>query len=240
MPATRKNHRNNSLKARRRGTRKPAMATAITFALTAAALSNVAITSDARAYTNDKNWPCVQARVANLSPGQMWPGTTLLEDQSTWQKNKDVAALVAQILPRRVPLEETDQIIADFAKKHEDDNLNELLKLTFHGVLYEINSIRSEIITGLTRFMTRQKSLVERITENRHKASAYEKKDEDGTLTTAEDRELVKIEQALEWDQRIHEEREQSLEFVCESPVLLEQRLYAITKQLIKHSKESS
>ncbi len=205
-----------------------------------AAIAQAGLAPTAKAYTNDKNWPCVQAKVAKLSPGQMWPGTTLPEDESAWQKNKDVAALVAAILPRRVPLEETDKIIAEFAQKHQGEELTGLMKQGFIGLLYEINSIRSEIITGLTRFMTRQQSLVKRITDNRHKASAYEKKDTDGTLTTEEDRELVKIEQALEWDQRIHEEREQSLEFVCESPVLLEQRLYAITKQMIKHSKPQS
>lgn len=223
----------------RRDRKWPARVSIIVFSI-AATIGQTAFTSPAQAYSEDKNWPCAQAKVSKLSPGQMWPGTTVPENPTAWQENKEVADLVQNILPRRVPLEETETLIADFAKKHDGGNLNELLKMTFNGMLYEINNIRAEIITGITRFSSRQKGLVDRITDNRHKAAAFEKKDVDGTLTTQEDQQLRKLEQALEWDQRIHEEREQSLEFVCESPVLLEQRLYAITRQLIKHSKESS
>lgn len=192
----------------------------------------------AHAYSEDKDWPCIQAKVKKLSAGQMWPGMKTAPDDISWKDDKKVVAMVETLLPRRVSLKETESIIDEFASKYDGENKDIALEKIYLGLLSEINSIRADIISGIRRFSHRQKDLVKRITDTRHKVSAYEKKDTDGTLTTEEDREFAKLEQALEWDQRIHEEREQSLEFVCEAPVLLDQRLFAIARQLKKHIQE--
>ncbi len=42
-------------------------------------------------------------------------------------------------------------------------------------------------------------------------------------------------EEALDWDQRILTERQQSLTYVCETPVLLEQRAFALGRALSAH-----
>ena len=36
----------------------------------------------------------------------------------------------------------------------------------------------------------------------------------------------------MDWDERIHTDRQRSLTYVCETPVLLEKRLYAIAQLL--------
>ncbi|GJM02248.1 MAG: hypothetical protein DHS20C08_07490 [Rhodomicrobium sp.] len=204
--------------------------------LITSALLALLISSPAHAYKEDKNWPCIQAKVEKLSAGQMWPNLTTKADDQSWRDDKTITALVEQLLPRRTTLEETEKIIKEFAEKHKGPNLNIALEKTYLGLLTEINTIRAEIISGIGRFSNRQKVLVKRITESRHKITDYEKKDIAGTLTKEEDSQLVKLEQALEWDQRIHEEREQSLEFVCEAPVLLEQRLFTLARQLQKYT----
>lgn len=188
----------------------------------------------ATAYSNDKNWPCVQAKVQKLSAGQMWRGDPLKETDLSWRENKDVKDLVTKIMPRRVPLSETEKIISDFAAKHKN-NLKTQLEQSFLALLAETNKVRSEIIGGIGKFSKRQKTFSKRIVENRRKIAELEKKDIAGTLTKEEDKQLAKIEQQADWDIRIHEEREKSLEYVCESPVILEQRLFAISQQLKKH-----
>ena len=40
------------------------------------------------------------------------------------------------------------------------------------------------------------------------------------------------LEVQLDWDERIYADRQQSLTYVCETPVLLERRLYAIAQLL--------
>ena len=44
---------------------------------------------------------------------------------------------------------------------------------------------------------------------------------------------MLKVEEKLLWDTRIFDEREQSLTYVCESPVLLEQRLFALAREIM-------
>ena len=39
----------------------------------------------------------------------------------------------------------------------------------------------------------------------------------------------------LQWDRRIYRERDQSLTYVCEVPVLLEQRLFALARHIQSH-----
>ncbi len=43
------------------------------------------------------------------------------------------------------------------------------------------------------------------------------------------------LEKQLLWDTRIFDEREQSLRYVCEAPVLLEQRLFALARAIMAH-----
>ena len=205
--------------------------------VTLSALIVMSSTSQAIAYSKDKNWPCIQGKVEALSSGQMWRISPLDESDTSWKDNKDVKDLAEAILPRRTPLTETEKKITIFATRHPE-NLNLLLEQVFLALLSETNKIRHEIILGIGRFSQRQKDLATRITDNRHKLKTYEEKDKNNTLTKAEDKEMVQIEQAIEWDLRIHEERETSLQYVCEAPVLSEQRLFALTKQLQTHLKK--
>lgn len=191
------------------------------------------LSAPASAYDNDEGWPCVQRKVAKLSAGQMWAELNADEKDLSWQSNKNALDLVKKIIPRRVPLTETTVIIEDFANKHKE-NLKTELKQTFLALLNETNNIRAEIISGIGKFAKRQVQLSERIVSNRRKISEYEAKDEAGTLTKEEDQEFAKLEQQVEWDTRIREEREKSLEYVCEAPVILEQRLFALSHQLKK------
>lgn len=193
--------------------------------------------SPAGAYKEDKNWPCVQAKMKKITAGTMWPGFGTNEDDTSWQSNKLVKELAERILPRRVELKETDEIIAKFVADNASEK-DKLIELTFVALIQQTNATRSDIIGGIGRYANRQQQLAERIKENRRKVDEFDKKDKDGTLTKEEDKEFAKIEQQLEWDIRIHEEREQSLDHVCEAPVIISQRLYELSKQLQKyHSK---
>jgi hypothetical protein len=43
------------------------------------------------------------------------------------------------------------------------------------------------------------------------------------------------LEQKLQWDTRIYDDRNQALTYVCDSPVLLEQRVYALSQEISRH-----
>lgn len=60
--------------------------------------------------------------------------------------------------------------------------------------------------------------------------SALRAKDGSSEAERAKAREL---DERLLWDIRVFDEREQSLSYVCESPVLLERRLFALARQIM-------
>ena len=43
------------------------------------------------------------------------------------------------------------------------------------------------------------------------------------------------LEQQRLWDIRIYEDRERSLTYICEQPVLLEQRVFALAREIMNH-----
>ena len=56
---------------------------------------------------------------------------------------------------------------------------------------------------------------------------------EDGTAEQQTRR--AELEEQILWDSRIYDERERSLTYICEQPVLLEQRIFALAREIMNH-----
>jgi len=50
--------------------------------------------------------------------------------------------------------------------------------------------------------------------------------------TPAEQTRATELEEQLKWQVRIHEDRENSLGYICETPVILEQRAFSIGRDI--------
>jgi hypothetical protein len=174
----------------------------------------------------DPDWPCVQRKVSTLSYGQMWAGPPLEEALKTWSDDKEVADLVPALIARRTPMEEAKARIEAFAK-NAGDQKNAKLTLLFAGVFDQINAQRSHIVGGIERYAQKQRSLAEKIKQESLKI-AEEQKD----MASQNTPEAQQQQQALEWDTRIYDERAQSLTYVCESPVILEQRVFDLGREI--------
>ena len=64
----------------------------------------------------------------------------------------------------------------------------------------------------------------------------WERRRGDAALAAADpqDRDRIdELEEQIDWDERVYRDRERSLTYVCESPVLIEKRLYAIAQMLL-------
>ncbi|MCV5342655.1 hypothetical protein OFC87_37580, partial [Escherichia coli] len=59
----------------------------------------------------DPDWPCVQRKVASLSPGQFWTGPDLGAAASEWGNDNEAAALAQKIASRRTDLQEVDGLL---------------------------------------------------------------------------------------------------------------------------------
>ena len=142
-----------------------------------------------------------------------------------------MANLVETLSSRRLPIEEAQTRIDRFAEGLAEDKQTKLTQL-FTGLLYHTNSERSEIMAGIEKFARRQIALSEKIKEMAAESNKLQSKSEP---SQAELRRAQELDQQLLWDTRVFDEREQSLTYVCEVPVLLEQRLFALARQLSYH-----
>jgi hypothetical protein len=93
-----------------------------------------------------------------------------------------------------------------------------------------INQDRGSILNGIGRYARRQKSLAEKIETQ---SAELDTLPVNGTPEQKARRD--ELDEMQTWDTRIFQERERSLRYVCELPVLLEQRAYAIGKEIAGH-----
>ncbi|MEM6974410.1 MAG: hypothetical protein AAF577_16595 [Pseudomonadota bacterium] len=176
---------------------------------------------------NDPDWPCQQRKVRQLSWGQMWTGPALPDSARAWRDDETIDRLVAEITPRRTPIEVVPGLIADVAasaQKTRDERLTAL----FAGVFARIDQERAQIVDGISRLAKRERERSARIDAMRTDLVAMR------DAAVPEDFDALDAIEALEddiaWETRIYDDRRRSFQFVCESPVLLEKRAFALAR----------
>jgi hypothetical protein len=175
----------------------------------------------------DPDWPCIQRKVPTISAGQVWAGPPLEGVGESWREDAAVADLAHLLASRRTGEEEAARKIDAFASAAAADK-DRRLTLLFAAVLSTINAERGQIIAGIGRYARRQRALAEKIGAQASELSRLP--ETDGT-----DEQIARREELLEiqaWDSRIFQERERSLTYVCELPVLLEKRAFALGREI--------
>lgn len=195
------------------------MKTAIIFALAMAAGPALAATG------TDPDWPCIQRKQPHLSLGQVWTGPVPDDQAAALAGDPQIDALAARLEQRRLPVEEAEAEIARFAAGADDARLTALMLAVFN----KIEPDRSALIDGIARYGRSQVALAKRIEERRAEMAELEKADQPDFDA------MDAAEEALDWDQRVFTERQQSLTYVCETPVILEQRAFAIGRAIASH-----
>jgi hypothetical protein len=173
----------------------------------------------------DPNWPCVQRKVPTLAAGTIWNGPDP-EEAGPWGSDFEAAALAQRLSSRRTPVDEMDGLIDAFAQAAGPEKAKRLTRV-FAGALELINTERQRIIAGIERYARGQQGFAERIRDAADRITQV--KDSPASITP---KELQELETRFAWDKRIFDERNQSLQYVCETPVLLEQRLFEIARRL--------
>jgi hypothetical protein len=199
----------------------------ISLAFLVAVLGLAQVRSAAAASGQDPDWPCIQRKVTEISPAQVWSGPPFDAGDDAWRNDDVIAELAAAVASRRTAMEDAKAKIAEFAAAAGTDR-NQRLTLLFAGVLASINAERSSIIAGIGRYARRQHALAAKISSE---AAALDRLPAQGG-TSDEVARRQELSQAQEWDARIFRERERSLRYVCELPTLLEQRAFALGKEV--------
>ncbi|MBK4218211.1 hypothetical protein JJJ17_19965 [Paracoccus caeni] len=172
--------------------------------------------------TPDPDWPCIQRRQPQLSVAQVWAGPQPDEALTELAQDPAIQRLAQVIALRRTPIEDAQKMIADFAESADDQRLTALFLATFD----HIQTARNRVMGGITRYAHKQEALDTHIEEQRgafEAQMALENKDFDA---------IDRIEQDIDWSTRIFQDRQQALIYVCETPVILEQRAFSIGRAI--------
>jgi hypothetical protein len=173
---------------------------------------------------SEGDWPCIQRKVGELTAAQMWDGPEL-EAGAGWRDDAAIAALAAELAQRRMSIDAAAARIERFAAGAGPERDAKLTAL-FARVLERINAERGRLVAGIERYARRQRDLAERV-----KAAGVALAARPGEPSTSGPT-ANELEERLHWDTRIYDERQAALAYVCESPVLLEQRAFALAREI--------
>ncbi|WP_246082703.1 hypothetical protein [Rubellimicrobium rubrum] len=173
---------------------------------------------------SDPDWPCIQRKVERLSIAAMWPDPI---PEGTEPLPEDLEEVAAQLALRRVSEEDAQELLSHAKESHPNlgpDDYGQVFRITFD----HIDRQRTEIVAGIGRYARNQSTLASELEELR-----AEMKDLEAAEAPDFDR-MDEVEAEIDWRVRIFNDRNRALTYVCESPVLLEQRAFWIAQMLLK------
>ena len=161
-----------------------------------------------------------------IASAQIWTGPPVEPVAQAWRKDPAVRELALELAARRTPLEMARERIAAFALGLEPERKDERLTALFAGVLETINRDRASLIAGIKRFTVKQRRLSAQIQQANARLRELE------TDTAEEQAQQAALLEERNWAIRIFDERESSLTYLCEQPVLLERRAFALARDI--------
>jgi DNA polymerase III alpha subunit len=171
------------------------------------------------------DWPCNQIKVPEMSVAAMWTGPSIDDVGESWEKDPAVKDLVAKLAARRTPLEDAEKTIADTIIGSAAER-QQKAKLIFAGLFQTLNRERSDVMNGIERFSRKQKEFADQI-----RSTIFQLREQQDAPGHDESK-VNELASRVEWDTRIFDERQKTVGYVCEVPVLIEQRLFALARAI--------
>lgn len=179
--------------------------------------------------SEEAEWPCAQRYVPEISAGTIWVGPPLEELSTPWYENEAARDFVYQLSAEGLESEEGVAMIDEFAATLGPDR-NEVLTQLFAGLFDKFNVARSRMLRGIRNFFRRQQILVKQINSLENEIHEL-----DAAGVAKDDQRLKDLNTQLTWNVRVYDERQKLTVYVCEEPVLLEQKLGVFARAIQAH-----
>jgi hypothetical protein len=181
----------------------------------------------AQAQTAESDWPCIQVFVPEVSVAVHWPMEISDAELSNWRDNEDTGRLAQKLGDLESYSDELRAEVATFAESlSEADQLPTLNSLAA-GIVDVTNERRSMFLKGIKRYTRQQSAIAKKIETMLNDVAAL-----DGT-EEADSR--AELEETLHWQERIYDQREQSIIALCDRPVELEQTLSEVLRDVAQY-----
>jgi hypothetical protein len=171
------------------------------------------------------DWPCMQAKVPDISIAAVWAGPPLDDVQDKWKDDVQVNDLVTRLAARRTPLEDAQKSVADFLTGAASEKTMKG-KLLFAGLFDTLNAQRASVMSGLERVTRKQREAVDRIRSDTLALQELQ------SASAPDQQKIDELGNQLTWETRIFEDRKRVVKFVCEVPTAIDQRLFALGREI--------
>ena len=186
-----------------------------------AALPSPADAADPR----DPDWPCMQAKVPEMSVASMWDGPSIADVGNSWEDDPKINDLVVRLAARRTALDAAEKAIADFITGSAAEKQDKAKKI-FAGVFQTLSQQRSEVMSGIDRVARKEKELANKIRSDVTALRELQDKPEQ------DQSKIDALAAQVEWSTRIFDDRRKSIRYVCEVPTIIEQRVFALGRAI--------
>lgn len=173
----------------------------------------------------DPDWPCTQLYNPDLVLAHVWNGPDPAAVGGHWAADPAIAPLVPRLASTARPLDEAlaelDGFIASLPVAERARRLP-LLVAALHETL---DAERKKVIAGIYKLGRSQKQLAQGIRERNDRIRAL-RASADGEA------EAAALEETLQWDLKIFQDRRSTVSLVCAQPDTIEKRLFALVKRI--------
>jgi hypothetical protein len=172
-------------------------------------------------FAQDTDWPCVQRLMPKLEPGLVWSGPAL---EPVAQPRPELQVAARRLIDVKLPPEAVTADVKSFAEQQPEAERPKALAQLFALSFDWLNDERGRVLRGIHRYAAGQKKLADRIVEETRTLEKLQ------AAPAPNDAAIVDVRSARDWDLRIYADRQKSLSLICEQPVELEQRAFALAR----------
>jgi len=169
--------------------------------------------------SGEAEWPCPQKYVADLSWGSIWAGGDLTPALKSWHDNDKLRDIITLLSDDTTTENEAVKAINDFAGSLDGDKKQQLTEL-FAGLFETLSNQRTSAQAGIKRFFRRQEKVAARVNEIGADMRALDKKE-----VQHDSQEYLDAKTKLAWTNRVFDERQRLLPYMCDVPLIIERRL---------------
>ena len=188
------------------------------------ALGALLLTSTIHAQEVDPEWPCIQRLIPEVSPAVMWP-VPVEDDMRTQYRQVNATRTLAEELGDIETFTDAhQQSIEEFADSIDESQREYQLTLLATGIVDVSNGVRKDFIDGIKHYTRQQIVIAEQIEASLNELSELDEQTGDATAAQQE------IRETLRWHERVYDQRERSIQLLCEEPVELEEKLSEVLR----------
>lgn len=177
------------------------------------------------------DWPCEQKYVDQLSYGTMWSGPPLDNALKSWHQNDGLREIVTYLTDENTEEADGVKAIDEFAAKLGADKNKQLTEL-FAALFETMNDKRTSDQEGIKKYFHRQEAAAQRVNKIQADLRGVDVKG-----AKPDDPKLAELKKNLAWNNRIYDEGQTLVPYICQIPLILEQKLGAYGRAIQGHMK---